>query len=66
MVWVKEIHNFTQLLEIGMEWILETLEEWEVLEGKEVQAKTKKLLLNFRDYLVFYILKFNFVINLQG
>jgi hypothetical protein len=63
---VKEILNFTQvLLEIALEWILEILvaledmEEWVALVGKEAQAKTKKTLLNFHDYLIFYIY-FNF------
>lgn len=48
-----------------MEWILEILEEWEVLEGKEEQAKTKKLLLNLHDSFVFIYFNFIFAVDLQ-
>lgn len=65
VVWVKVIHNFLQILEIAMEWILEILEEWEVLEGKEEQAKTKKLLLNLHDSFVFIYFNFIFAVDLQ-
>jgi hypothetical protein len=44
---------------------LEDLEEWEVLEGKEEQAKTKKLLLNLHDYFVFIYFNFIFAVDLQ-